>query len=214
MATNMALKRARKAQRRKLAVSEKRKVEAFESSLAGHVRRATQMPIQQCLLTEGLFEGGIGNLVVTRGPTPRQVILSSFLVDVFCLGVKDVMVASLGPEELAFYVEAMSDAAPFLPVDPSYARKLLRDVTAWAQSLGFSPHRDFWAAEQVFGEVRADACDATFQFGRNGKPLYLPGPTESSTAIRTRLAHLRGTLGDDGFNLNVPAYRELAGSPD
>ena len=181
MATNMALKRARKAQRRKQIVAEKRKAEALETSLAGRVRRAAQMPIQHCLLAESLFEMGMGTLVLARGPTPQTVTLSAFLIDVFCLGIKDVMVRSVGAEEFAMYIGAMEAHASMVPVEPSYARKLLGDVAAWAQSLGFPPHRDFAVAERMFGDVSAAACDVEFRFGRDGKPTYMPGPTESSS---------------------------------
>jgi len=204
MATNMALKRARKAQRRKQVVAEKRKLGALETSLAGRVRRAAEMPVQHCLLTESLLEVGLGMLVLARGPTSHHVTLSSFLIDVFCLGIKDVTVQSVGAEEFAMYIATMGAAAPMIPVEPSYARKLLRNVAAWAQSLGFPPHRDFTVAERMFGEVSAADCEVDFQFGRDGKPVYMPGPTESSSLIRLRLEHLRRTLGDDGFDLEAP----------
>jgi hypothetical protein len=41
-----------------------------------------------------------------------------------------------------------------------YARKLLRGLAAWSQSIGFAPHRDFAAVEPIFGDVNADASDA------------------------------------------------------
>ncbi len=204
MATNMALKRARKAQRRKQVVAERRKVDGLETSLAGRVRRAAQMPIQHCLLAESLFEIGLGTLVLARGPTPHFVTLSAFLIDVFCLGVKDVMVRSVGAEEFAMYIETVGAAAPMMPVEPSYARKLLGDVAAWAQSLGFPPHRDFAVAERMFGDVSAAGCDVDFRFGLDGKPSYMPGPTESASLIHGRIEHLRRTLGDDDFDLDAP----------
>ena len=45
MATNMALKRARKAQRRKQVVAQKRRAEALEASLPARVLRAAGAPI-------------------------------------------------------------------------------------------------------------------------------------------------------------------------
>ena len=143
MATNMAFKRAKKAQRRKHVVAEKRKLEVFASSLEGLVRRAAALPIQHCLLTEEIFENGLGILIVARGLTPKHVGMSTFLIDAFCLGVKDVMFKWLGGDELAFCIEKMGAAAPLVAVDPSYGRRLLRDVVTWAQSNGFPPHRDF-----------------------------------------------------------------------
>jgi hypothetical protein len=204
MATNMALKRARKAQRRKQAVAEKRKLEALESSLAGSVGRAAALPIQHCLLTEALFENGLGILVIARGLTPEHVGMSTFLIDVFCLGVKDITFKWIGSDEFTSYVETMGVAAPLAPIDPSYGRKLLCDVVAWAQSNGFPPHRDFAVAEAMLADVSPDRCDALFQFGRDGKPFYMPGPNESPSLIHRRFEQVSRARGGSGRVLAEP----------
>ena len=95
---------------------------------------------------------------------------------------------------------ASRTTAPFEAVDPSYARKLLRDAVAYARSLGLEPHADYAAIEPLFGDVAADACEVQFEFGFQGKPLYVPGPSESPTQIRRRVDHLRRRLGADGFD--------------
>ncbi|MCC8937057.1 hypothetical protein H8A99_11320 [Bradyrhizobium sp. Arg68] len=176
MATNIAQKRARKAQRRKQVVAQKRRAEELEASLPARVRRAAALPIQGCLLTEALFESGIGTLVLARGATPHHVALSSYLLDTFCLGIKDVTFEFVEGEYFQFYVNTMSAMSPMMSVDPGYARKLLRDLAAWSRSIGFAPHRDFATVERIFGDVSVDGIDAVFPFGRDGKPLYIPGP--------------------------------------
>jgi hypothetical protein len=198
MATNMALKRARKAAQRKQVVAQKRKAGELEAGLPAHVRVA-QAPIQHCFLTEGVFDGGMGTLVLARGVTPHRLALSSFLLDVFCLGIKDVMFELVEGEVFEMYMVAMDAASPMVSVDPSYARKLLRDLAAWSQSIGFAPHREFAAVERVFGDISADASDAVFQFGLDGKPCYIPGPSESGALIRRRLEQLRKSVGENGF---------------
>jgi hypothetical protein len=205
MATNVALKRARKAQRRNQVVAQKRRAEILEASLPARVLRAADAPIQHCFLTEAVFDIGMGTLVLARGATPHHVALSSFLVDVFCLGIKDVMFESVEREVFEIYMDATDAGSPLVSVDPSYARKLLRDLAAWSQSIGFAPHRDFAAVEQVFGDVSADASDAGFRFGRDGKPVYIPGPTETAPLIRRRIAQLQKHLGDDGFGFETAA---------
>ncbi len=205
MATNLALKRAKKAQRRKQVVTDKRTAEALDATLAARVRRAAEKPVQHCLLTQALFENGLGTLTLARGLSPDHVDMATFLLDPFCLGIKGVWFRSLGSEEFAFYLETAGEAAPLAPVDPSYARKLVRDLAVWSQSIGLSPHPDFAVAERMFGEVSAHACDVAFRFGHEGKPFYMPGPTETASQIRRRLEQLRRTLGDDGFDYGIPA---------
>jgi hypothetical protein len=205
MATNPALKRARKAQRRKQVAVQKRRAEILEASLPARVRRAAHAPIRHCFLTEAVFEIGMGTLVLARGTTPHQVALSSFLIDVFCLGIKDVMFESVESEVFEMYMDATDAGSPVVPVDPSYARKLLRDLAGWSQSIGFAPHRDFAAVERTFGDVSANASDAVFRFGHDGKPLYIPGPNDTAPLIRRRIEQLRKYLGDDGFGLETAA---------
>jgi hypothetical protein len=200
MAINIAQKRARKAQRRKQAVVQKRRTEELEASLPARVLRAARSPIQACFLTEALFDDGIGTLVLTRGVTSDRVALSSYLLDTFCLGIKDVTFELVGGEYFQFYMDTMDSMSPMVSVDPSYARKLLRDLAVWSRSLGFAPHRDFTTVERIFGDVNAEASDAVFRFGRDGKPLYIPGPNDTAPLIRRRIEQLRKHLGDEGFS--------------
>jgi hypothetical protein len=205
MASNIAARRAAKANRRKAVVAEKRRAEMLEGSLAARVRRAAGAPIQECLLPEGLFEGGIGTLILARGASPDYLNVGVFLVDVSCLGVKNVLFKSIGSEEYEVLVAGASAMQSLADADPSHARRLLRDVTAWSGSFGFSPHRDYAAVEALFGDVNADACDTTFVFGRDGKPIYLPGPFETPAQVRRRLEQLRVRLGDDSFEAIIAA---------
>jgi hypothetical protein len=205
MAMNMALKRARKAQRRKQVVAQKRRIETMEAGLPARVLRASQAPIQHCFLPKSLFEIGIGTLVLARGATPYNVAFGSFLIDVFCLGIKDVMFEAVEADVFEMYMEGMDVGSPMVSVDPGYGRKLLRDLAAWSQSIGFPPHRDFATMERLFGDVSADASDVDFQFGRDGKPFYMPGPFESATLIRRRIEQLQKHLGKDGFEFETAA---------
>lgn len=46
---------------------------------------------------------------------------------------------------------------------------------------------------------------ATFTFGHQGKPYYVPGPTEAPQLVRRRFEHLTERLGPDGFLFSVEA---------
>lgn len=197
MAINIAQKRARKAQKRKQVVAQKRRAEEIEASLPARVLRAAQLPIQACFLTEALFDGGMGTLVLARGVTRDRVALSAYLLDTFCLGIKDVTFDVVEGEYFQFYMDAMNRTSPMISVDPSYARKLLRDLAVWSRSIGFDPHRDFATVERVFGEVNADASDSVFRFGRDGKPFYMPGPNDTAPLTRRRIEQLRQHLGEE-----------------
>jgi len=211
MGKNIALRRAAKAQRRKAVVAEKRKAEALATTLPERVRRAADLPIQRCLLSDRLFEMGAGTLVLARGRTPDSLTVGIFFLDVFCLGIRDVAFLEIDGDELEMRMQAMPSTA----VDPAYGRKLIRDLAAWAGSIGSPAHRDFAAVERLFGEVRPEACDVVFQFGREGKPFYIPGLSESPSQVRRRLEQPQERLGRDGFDylVSVPDAPAINAEP-
>jgi Domain of unknown function (DUF1841) len=196
-----AQRRHAKAVRRKNLLAERRRQGMAESkrTLAENVRRASAAPLHSCLLQNEMFESGVGMVILARKTGAHRVALAGFLVDVYCLGVKDALFREIDEAEIETIVDSLGMTAPFEAVDPSYARKLLRDAAAYARSLGLEPHADYAAVEPLFGDVDADACEEEFQFGHEGKPLYLPGPTESPTQIRRRFDLLSRRLGADGF---------------
>jgi hypothetical protein len=201
MTGRTAHRRAAKAARRKKLLAERRKAAVAEMQLplAEQMRRLGAAALHSCLIHEDP-ERGTSMVILTREDKGRGLVLASFLVDVHCFGVKDIVFQSSNRAAIEDLVAAMEEEAPFTAVDPSYARKLLRDCVAYARSLGIEPHPDYAAAELLFGDASADACEASFVFGYEGKPLYAPGPTETPAKIRQRLEQLRRTLGEDGFH--------------
>jgi hypothetical protein len=83
-------KLAAKLARRKAVVAEKRKVGVLPTGLAGRIRVASKGRVIHCVMPSGLFEIGIGHIIVARALPSGQLGCAWFLVDVFCLGVKDV----------------------------------------------------------------------------------------------------------------------------
>jgi hypothetical protein len=201
---NLAARRGAKANRRKAIVAQKRKAEAVGGTLAGQVARAAAAPIHCCLLTEGLFEHGTGTLLLARGSGAGQLVVGVFLLDTFCLGIKDIVLRPMEAAQLDAHLDTLSAATLMVPVDPGYGRKLLRELAQWSGSLGFEPHTDFAVAERLFGDVDPQACEASFQFGRGGKPLYMPSPSESPLLVRRRMEQLSGQLEPGGFAYIVP----------
>jgi hypothetical protein len=182
MAVNLAARRGAKNQRRKAVVARKRKAELQAGTLAGKVRLAAALPIQRCLLSQTLFEVGMGTLIVARGATPYDLTVAGFLLDTYALGVKDSFLIPLSGQELNEYLHSTSDSVPMGPVDPGYARKLLHDLVSWAREAGFAPHRDYPKLEPIFGSV-TPAPDAQYRFGYEGKPMLMADLSEADEML-------------------------------
>jgi hypothetical protein len=210
---------AQKAARRKSIVAEKRKTDlaATASNLADRVRRAAKAPLETCIVSAELFERGFGQLTVARSLPSGQVAVAFFLLDPFCLGVKDVFFREMTRDEFAFAQESAAQVQTFVEIDPGQARRLVKESAAYAGSLGLRAPGDLSAVEAIFGEFPATDGDA-FVFGRDGKPLYMPGPSDTPAKARRIMATLTRHLGPDGFHVVAPImgpeYEELDETED
>jgi hypothetical protein len=194
---------AEKAARRKAVVAEKRK--ADDAIVGGRGTRqileASRSPITTCVVADRLFDTGIGWVVLARTLPSGLVGASFFLVDVWCLGVKDAFFAIITPQKLAERMAATSEDQPLSEVDPSVARKLLHDAAAYAGSLGLTPSENFAEVEAIFGDT--PLATETFSFGKDGKPYYVSGPNDSTTRKRRILDTLLKRVGEGRFDYLV-----------
>lgn len=151
-------------------------------------------------------DSGMTQVVVARFRANGLGDMGFFLVDLWCLGVKN-----------AFLLEDLSEAEfrdiirEKLPEDmrerlhPACARKLIDGAVAYAQKLGFDPHRDFRKARRVLGGLEVQDCPETFTYGKDGKPCYVEGPDDVGERTERVLAILRARLGEEGFTYVVTA---------
>jgi hypothetical protein len=159
----------------------------------------------EALRSADLFDSGCGYLVVSRCKADGRVEAGFFLLDVFCLGVKDAGFHHF--HSIADYHESLIDR--FFPdgnsvrMTPEAARKLTEDAISYARGLGFSPSADYKKASRVFGGIITADCDEQFIFGQNGKPLYIQGPSDSPARSETILRVLEARCGEGGYHYIV-----------
>jgi hypothetical protein len=207
MVSSIAQRRALKEARRRKVLARKRRQDrgTARAEMVDLGRRWSRGALHSCLVQEAIFDHGLGIVALTREVGIGDVATAIFLVDVYCRGVKDASLQCVGRHQLNYLLGRIGSVAPWRETDPSYARKLLREAVAYADSFGFKPHPDFAGAEALFGDVVADDCDAAFRFGREGKPCYISSASESPHKIRKTLRQLSDRLGPDGFTYIVPA---------
>lgn len=194
---------AQKASRRKAAVTEKRRAEmaTMDGRQGRQITQAGRVPVKTCVVTERLFDDGIGWVVLARVQPPGRVAASFFLVDVWCLGIKDAFFAVMPQEIFEKRIGETDREQQYVDIDPSVARKLLNDAAAYADSFGLAPSEGFAAAEALFGDI--PLATETFSFGKDGKPFFMSGPNDSPTRIRRIVDTLGKRAGPDGFDYVV-----------
>jgi hypothetical protein len=156
----------------------------------------------EALRSVNLLDDGCGYLVISRFKADGHAEAGFFLLDLFCLGVKEA-----GFHQFSSFTDLQEDLLDLLfgedePVRmmPPAARKLVEDAVAYARDLGFSPATDYKKACRVFGGISTGDCDEEFVFGKEGKPFYIQGPSESPASCEEILRVLETSCGKDGYH--------------
>jgi len=123
-----------------------------------------------------------------------------YLVDTYCLGVKDAlpprrMSERRLPEFVDWYFDAFEDGPVAAPIE--LARHLVWGAVEYARGLGFEPHPDLRRAAGHLGRLTGPCA---IGFGRDGKPFYVQGPYDDTDRI---LRTLDRTVGRDNYHFLV-----------
>ena len=191
-------------QRQKLKEKARRTNTDKASALQRQLALAATAPIRKCLVPDNLNEQGIGMLVFGRTLPGGRIAAAMFLVDVFCLGVKNASLAVLSSDAYAQTVESMSHHGHYAGMDPASFRKLVEGAVSYADNLGFPPHPDYAVARRIFGDVDAASSTQTFAYGRNGKPFYVNGPDETPSRVREIIERLQRQPGGADYMVGGP----------
>jgi hypothetical protein len=127
---------------------------------------------------------GLVNVVVARDKGGSTVSACSYLVDVWCLGVKDAIgPKSVDRRKLPEFV-GMVMHGPFVAAPLELAQHLVLGAVDYARGLGFSPHPDF---AQGAGHLGSLSGRSDITFGRDGTPFYIGGPHDDTRSIMRTL---------------------------
>jgi len=159
------------------------------------LQRAANWPVVQALASDELWDDGIGYLAIARQDPGGQIVFALFLVDVYCLGVKNAFWRAGTREDLQDMVEQMEVTQTMVAIAPACLAKTVKGAVEYAQSFGFRPHPDYRHASTLLDGIDPSTCPHQLAFGRDGKPFYMQGPNESlaqAAAIAERVRDAGG----------------------
>jgi hypothetical protein len=165
---------------------------------------ATNKRPPEAFYTTELFEKGLGHVVVSRFKGSDRVESGVFLLDVYCLGVKDAFFTQLTLGEYQDrLLKRIFREMPTQSIEPACARKLIEGAVAYAQNLGLAPHPDYKKACRVLGGIQSKDCATEFTYGKDGKPLFISGPYDSEEKCQRILKLLSLRCGQNNFHFLV-----------
>jgi len=190
----------RKAAKSKKQASAKKTGTTF---LESRIKIAARSPLHDCLVSSSLSETGIGNIIVSRMMPTDHIAVGVFLLDIYCLGVKESFYTIVEPQEYTRLLQKMKSEGIVENIHPSCARKLIEGGVLYAERLGFKPHGDYKVAKKIFGDIDPEDCPRTFEYGYNGKPYYVSGPYDTRQKSESILKTLSERCGPNGFHYTV-----------
>lgn len=142
-------------------------------------------------------DAGLAVIILSRKAGFNRLEVCTYLVDLWCLGVKDVsgprlLDSSTYKDFVGFAYKPFPAGTEEIPLE--LAQAIVFGGIEYAKTLGFQPHSDF---EQVRSRLGDWSGTPVLTFGRNGKPCYINGPYDDP--IKT-LQTLRETVGEGNFD--------------
>lgn len=185
----------------------------------------TQRPVVECWVSSGWNAGltvsdhpewpagpaeetvssGLVGVLVAREAGRERVSVCSWLVDVYCLGIKNdlgpkVEYRSSLPKTVHDFFAVFGGRPVAAPLE--LAQHLVLGAAEYARGLGFEP-----AAEADFDVTRGHLGrwegPSAIGFGRQGKPFFIAGPNDDAARIIRQLERSVGR-GNFDFMVGIP----------
>jgi hypothetical protein len=160
------------------------------------VKSGRNLPIYKCLISDG---GGLISCLIIRRLPNGNFVVGGYMVDRFCLGLKSTNCKiDLSMDELEDYLDMMGANLGSME-ECTYAtvHNWIYGGIAYAEDLGFKPDKDFSLSKFMLEEDTEDVELIEFEFGSDGKPLFIEGPYDNANAI---LATLERNVGEGNYN--------------
>ncbi len=168
------------------------------SSQVRLIKKAREFPVYECLISEGWQENGFPRIVLSRKQTDNRLIVGAFLVDTYCLGIKNAFCkADISIEEYENLKLRMFQMAPAVTCYPRLANRIIYGAVEYARKLRFEPHEDCLLSSFVLEEPSHEDLSFDVEFGKDGKPLYIAGPDDNVDDIMEKLTN---RLGEENFH--------------
>lgn len=164
--------------------------------------KARTLPLGKCYIAPPDWqESGMAHVIVSRVRPSGNLVMAAFLVDTFCLGVKDAgyhenMPSSDFEEYLSNYRKGMG----LEEISYNEAHNIIYGAMAFAEEGGIKPIKEFDPAGYILAEDTDDIPLIEYDFGKNGKHFLVVNPDRKEMPY---YHILKKNLGDD-FEFVMP----------
>src|ERR1700730_2256532 len=122
-------------------------VQKKSAGIAERLTSAARFPVLDSWVTNNLWTHGMGWIGMSRELPDGSIAVAIFLVDRYCLGVKDALAKILPPSTYENQIRQRQRQMSSREVPPATVRKFVEGAVAYAQTLGLPPHPDYHKAK-------------------------------------------------------------------
>lgn len=161
--------------------------------------KARSLPIAFCSVNAEWRDTGLAHVRVVRRHVTGNITGAIFMVDLYCLGVKDVY--CFFNEDPDFLDDRFEDfLISFVEIDYNLAHNIVYAGHDYAMEFDIHPHKDFAIARYILEEDDERVPLMDVETGYMGKPLL---QERFAGEYREARAKLEKHLGPDGYNAVV-----------
>lgn len=159
--------------------------------------KARTLEIGDCFINDNYDECGLANIIVTRLHKGGRKTIGAYLVDMFCLGVKDAFYR-LRMDEIEYddFIQTFNSKYHLNKISYNEAHNLIYGAIEFADEAGIAPCKDFALAKYILEEDTETIPLIEYEYGKDGKHLLIVGSKKEAARY---LPALRANLGLD-FN--------------
>ncbi len=189
---------------------------AFNISPEKYIKtKARSLSVFECIIDNNWKEAGIAQVVVARKHSNGNISAGFYLVDLYCLGVKDSTFIFNNTE--VEYNAMLNEYFPRknrLSISYALAHNIIYAAIEFADSFGFKPEKTFTEVTQYILEEDTDEVEfIDVECGYNGKPLFIKGPFDDKIKTNRIINQLEQTAGPDNYYVvleegDLPAKNE------
>ncbi|GAB1453949.1 hypothetical protein MASR2M47_40050 [Draconibacterium sp.] len=165
-------------------------------------KKARTLPIHECWINSDWEESGVANIVIARMHTNGNITFCLYLVDLYCLGVKDSFFQfNIIHAEYKNFLEKLEDKMDMELTEYVLVHNIILSGVEYAEEFGFKPYKDFTSVTQFMLEEDTDDIELIeIECGKDGKPLYIQGPYENTATANKIIKQLEHIAGKDNFH--------------
>lgn len=157
-------------------------------------QKARNLPIEVCYISKDIEEVGEGTVIVVRRHPNDKFTLATYLLDIFCLGLKDTFYRlRLDEFEYEEYLDKFT-SMDVTEITYNEAHNWIYGAIAFAEEAGIAPHKDFNVTQYMLEEDTEDIPLIEYNYGKDGKHFLV---AMSQLELSRYFPILKKNLGDD-----------------